>query len=436
VSTAPAPVSMPWSTGTLGVVWAQRLGSGMQLESHVSVARFGATLPAAADSMSQSLSDGLLQTELATKLSWHALTVGASLDVLDVSYRVSNAALPVTTLPPLNTDPRESPLTLVGAPTIAAAYAERRWGPADSSWRITTGVRGMSVLGMTARLEPRVDGAVRVVPGLIATAGVGRTHQVVQSLRNTESALGAEIGVDLPVAAGTGGVPLAQSDVATAGLIAQLGAVGRFSVDGYVRAISGLAIADPLDRALFATRDFVRASARVDGLAAQLTGERGIVAWQVAYGIGSTVETGAGVRYDAPSALGQTGSAAIGVALDRLTQLRLAGWAAYGQRAPGLDGASLGRDDDDDVGSGAGDRDLGTSQLSATRLPPYLRADVQLAHQWRVGPARGRLSSYVTLANIFNHANIAGQLPTGPNGAVQNITLLPRTVLMGFTWAY
>lgn len=437
-SDAPTSTAIPWSTGTLGLVWTRLLGAETQLQSHVSVARFSIAVPAAADSMGRSLGDDALQTELATQLSSRTVTVGASLDVFDVSYRVADAAVS----PTLTTDSRPPPLALASTPTIAAAFAERRWsgGPGDSIWHVTTGLRGMALVGMTVRLEPRVDAAVRVLPGVVAMVGYARTHQAVQSLRNPESPLGAEFGVDLPVAASPGGVPLAQSDVATAGVAARLGAAGRLSLDGYVRALSGLAVADPMQTSPFATTGFARASAHVTGLAAQLDGARGRVRWQAGYGIGRTIESAAGVRYQATSELGQTGSAAVGVAVDRLTQLRLAGWAAFGQRAPGLDGESAGHDDDADAdnspSSSGQAHGLTTPWAASTRLPSYLRADLQLAHQWQTGPARGRLSTFVTLANIFNHANVAGEAPTGVDGSLRGIPLLPRSLLVGISWVH
>ncbi len=280
---------------------------------------------------------------------------------------------------------------------------------------------------------------MRVLPGLTLTAGYARTHEVVQSLRNTESPLGVELGVDLPVATSPGGVPLAQSDIGTAGFIASLGGLGKLSVDGYVRALSGLAIANPLGHSgVFAATSFARASAHVGGMAALLGGGAGPVTWQAGYGIGHTVESADGVRYHPTSELGETGSAAVGFALDRLTELRFAGWSAFGQRAPGLDVTSTTRDDA--VGApltgGLAMRDFGMPWATTLRLPPYLRADVQFAHRWRTGPANGRLSTYVTVANIFNHANLVDALPTGPGGSLRGITLLPRTLLVGVGWAY
>jgi len=322
----------------------------------------------------------------------------------------------------------------------AAAFVERRWGSGDgdSTWHITTGLRGLTVLGMTARLEPRVDAAVRVLPGVTLTAGYARTHEVVQSLRNAESPLGMELGLDLPVATSPGGVPLAQSDVGTAGITTSLGAAGSLSIDGYVRALSGLAIANPLQYGVFAATSFARASAHVGGIAAELQGAAGPVTWQTGYGIGRTVESADGLHYHPTSELGETGSAAFGLNLGRHTELRLAGWAAFGQRAPGLGVVTVSRADPA-VGPSTPDlaaRDFGMAWASTLRLPPYLRADLQLAHQWHTGPANGHLSAWVTVANIFNHSNLVDAVPTGPGGSLRGITLMPRTLLVGIGWAY
>jgi hypothetical protein len=439
-----SPNAVPWSTATGGLVWTQQLGAGARLDTRLSTSRFVTTVPGVADSLGPTLGDGVQQTELSSQLGWQAMTFGVSMDALNVSYRVSGlptaAAGHAMPFAPPAMMPNLTPLALASAPTTAAAFLERRWGPddGDSTWHITTGVRGMTVLGMTARLEPRVDASVRVLGGVTLTAGYARTHEVVQSLRNTESPLGVELGLDLPVATSPGGVPLAQSDVGTAGITTALGAAGKLSVDGYVRALSGLAIANPLEPGVFAATSFARASAHVGGVAALLQGGDGPVTWQAGYGVGRTVESADGLRYHPTSELGETGSAALGFALDRLTEIRLAGWAAFGQRAPGLDVMSVSHGDEAGAPStlGLAQRDIGMPWATTLRLPPYLRADLQLAHRWRTGPASGRLSTYVTVANMFNHANLVDALPTGPGGSLRGIPLLPRTLLVGIGWAY
>jgi hypothetical protein len=247
-----------------------------------------------------------------------------------------------------------------------------------------------------------------------------------------------ELGLDLPVATSPGGVPLAQSDVGTAGIITSLGAAGKLSVDGYLRTLSGLAIANPLQYGVFAATSFARASAHVGGIAAALQGGAGPVTWQTGYGIGRTVESADGLHYHPTSELGETGSAAFGFALDRLTEVRLAGWAAFGQRAPGLDVVAMTHAEQ--VGGpstpGLSAREFGMVWASTLRLPPYLRADLQLAHRWRTGPANGHLSTWVTVANVFNHTNLVDAIPTTPGGPPRGITLMPRTLLVGVGWAY
>jgi hypothetical protein len=440
------PNAVPWSTATGGLVWTQQFGRGARLDTRLSTSRFVTTVPSSADSLGPGLRDRVQQTELSTQLALRAVTLGMSVDALNVSYRVSDVdvvlrshATMAFTPPPMS--PRLTPLALASAPTTAAAFIERRWGPddGDGAWHITTGVRGMSVLGMTARLEPRVEAGLRVLSGVMLTAGYARTHEVVQSLRNAESPLGSELDVDLPVATSPGGVPLAQSDVGTVGVTTSLGAVGKLSVDGYVRALAGLAIANPVQPSVFAVASFARASAHVSGLAALIDGGAGPVTWQAGYGIGRTIESADGLRYHPTSELGETGSAAFGWAVDRLTEIRLAGWAAFGQRAPGLDASAVGHDEQwggVQAGGALVLHDPGMSWATTMRLPPYLRADVQLAHRWHTGPASGRLSTYVSVANLFNHANLVDAVPTGPNGSLRGIPLLPRTLLVGIGWAY
>lgn len=446
VTDALSPAIVPWNTATAGLVWTQALGSSAQLQSHLSTSRFVATVPGASDSAGATLGDGIRQNELATQLAWHRLTTGVAVDALDVSYRVTPASF-MSAAPSLRALSAATsvgqPLALSADPTTLSTFIEQRWGPggADSAWHVTTGLRTITLAGTTTRLEPRADAAVRVLPGIVVTLGYARTHQVVQSLRNTESAVGAELGVDLPVAAGSGGVPLAQSDVGTVGVIVRAGPLGLVSVDGYVRALSGLVVADPLASSIFAVTGFDRATAHVSGLAAQLHGGAGPVTWQAGYGMGSTVESTDGMRYHPTSELGQTASMATGFSLDRLTQVRFAGWAGYGQPAPGLELRS-------DATSSA----LGTGAASAAappvswivtpRLPLYLRADLQVAHEWQTGPGPSRVSTYLTVANVFNHANVAEVLPTGPAGTtapagtLRAVTLLPRTLLLGLGWVY
>ncbi len=69
-----------------------------------------------------------------------------------------------------------APLDVGGQPVLAGAFAEHLWGPVDSAWQITTGIRGAAMTGTTPRIEPRLAATVRLAPGVIASAGLARTH--------------------------------------------------------------------------------------------------------------------------------------------------------------------------------------------------------------------------------------------------------------------
>ena len=74
--------------------------------------------------------------------------------------------------------------------------------------------------------------------------------------------------------------------------------------------------------------------------------------------------------------------------------------------------------------------------ITAGRLPPYLRTDISLVHDWRLGPAGGRLSTFLTLANAFNHANVAAYLPRGAGMPALPVTLVPRSLVGGVSWGF
>jgi hypothetical protein len=122
-------------------------------------------------------------------------------------------------------------------------------------------------------------------------------------------------------------------------------------------------------------------------------------------------------------------------------------WIATGRSAASLDADGHDPDDDndndtvggrdaDDDGSSGSTRGLIGGVSGVASLPIYTRSDVQLRRDWRIGPAGGRLSAFVTLANVFNHANIGAILPGALGVPARPITLLPRSVLAGAAWAY
>ncbi|MFI5249545.1 MAG: carboxypeptidase regulatory-like domain-containing protein [Gemmatimonadales bacterium] len=445
----------PWQTQTVGMIWTQLLGDGARLASRLSTSAFSATVPGQLDLSAPSLASSVHQLEGSSQFVIRNMTLGAVVDVIALRYRVTpvgtvlGSSSPGSAASALGDDAARRPmLDLRGQPVLASAYADQGWGPSDGAWQITTGIRAAAMAGTTPRIEPRLGVILHIAAAVTASAGLARTHQFIQSLRDPDTPYGAQIGLDLPAAAGMDGIPIAQSDAATARMGAQLGTHARLTVDGYTRRMSGLAIVSPARADAFAVYGFNRGSGRITGGALELDGGAGRVQWQMAYGAGVTTERFDAIRYHPAGEIGQTLTAAAAVHLDRDTQLRVASWLAA-ERPPGtLDAPSEGRDGDDIGGSSGardtddnggvtaaepGDRDFSSARTS---LPPYRRADIQLRRDWHTGPVGGRLSAFMTLANVFNHDNVATVFPGSLAAPPRAIVLLPRSLLAGVGWTF
>ena len=287
--------SVPWHTQTVGLVWAQQVARDARLETRVSQADFGATAPTLADTGGPTIRSNAQQSEVSTELSWRATTIGANVDILALGYHVTEpAGAFVSGALPLGFGGASSaagraPLWLGSNPMLAAGFVAHTWGAADSGWHVTTGLRAAEMSGTLLRVDPRLDGAIRLGSGLTASFGIGRSHQYVQSFRNTSAPDGAELGIDLPIAAGMDKAPVAQSDVGMVGLTVQLGPLARLTADGYLRQMSGLAIVSPLSQSAFAITGFDRGSARVRGVGAAFDGGYDRLTWQAVYGLGTTI---------------------------------------------------------------------------------------------------------------------------------------------------
>jgi hypothetical protein len=409
----------------------------------MSSAGFDASVPSLGGNPGPTLASGARQTEASAELGWGGTVVGLSMDAFALRYRVTDPTPPGVPPPTPGTFSKDmgfgwgpGPLNLGGHPTIVAAYAERTWGPADSAWQLSTGLRASALTGQTPRLEPRISGALRLTDAVTATAAFARTHQYLQSLRNTSSPAGAQLGIDLPVAAGTGGLPVAQGDAATLGLETRLPSGTRVTVDGYVRRLSGLAAVNPEYPDAFATDAFDRASAHVTGATVEIDGGIRQLMWNADYGWATTTERFGQMIHQPTTQVGQTLQVGLGWQLNHATQLRLATWAAVGRISSAMGSVAPPRDDDATPGDGTTAHANGAMWLPMANVPPYLRTDISLVRDWRIGHGTGRLSAFLTLANVFDHANIALYIPHASGTPSTPITLLPRTLLAGASVGY
>ncbi len=405
------------ANGSLGgVVWTNDLGDDRRAQARAWYSEVeGASTwgPLTAASNLREIGAGACYTSSRTE-------AGFSLSRIATAYRVQQGASPI--------------LAMSGAPIIAAAFAAQRWQPARR-WTLSTGVRLSATSSWGLFVEPRVWTRVALGSGGTTSFSVGyaRAHQYVQSARNEESVVDALIGVDFPIAAGSGGIPPARSDQLSGALRTRLGARTTFQLDVYTRWLSGLALTPLATRRPFADAVIPTGRGTVWGGDATLTYpvERFDLHFQA--GLLSSYRTAGTIRYRTGDARARL---AVGLAyrLPRSMVVRVALWA--GARRP----TTLLRDGMQLESSGL----LGTGELAGSpetvggtpnggRLPNYTRADLGFVKGWAV--SRGgtpRISTALTVANLFNRHNVLAAV-AGPTGT-RPVFLLSRTLSLRVRW--
>ena len=421
----------PWNTSTFGMIWTQRLAPSAHIDTRLWRATFHAQAEETIGSGIATLGSEGDQWGATSQMVWNQTTVGVSFENLATLYRV---ALPTNTSNP--------PLDLHARPTLFAAFAAQEWRSPTGRLVADMGVRATQFAGAHTYLDPRLSVAAHVTDDVTLTAGYTRTHQFIQSLHNQNAPLSALITTEFPVAAGSGGLPVASSDVMTMGVTASLPAHTKLLLDAYTRNVSGIAIPDPASTQLFTTHTFDLAAERATGIGVGLTGQSGRVSWQTVYGIGQTrYTTSSTSATTAPArAVSQMGTASLTFALDRRTQVQLTGVGGLGPQAmqtmwfsQGLL-SQTGEHDDDNEALREIDRAAGQTIAADSRLPSYLRFDMQLSHQWPMAHDRTTLSAFLAVANLLNRANEAVYNATST--AAQTVILAPRSVLGGVSLSY
>lgn len=453
-----------WGTRTTGAIWRQRLGGDSattMFELRLWNAAFDAFAQQRPGNAVPTLTSNVRQNGAIATITTGGVTIGASADILRTRYIATRAASDTAS-------EDHPPLHLQSAPIEYAAFTTYHIGTRRQVAEADVGLRAAAITSASTsmgahigpRVEPRITIAIHPSPVITTTAGYARTHQFVQSLRNDASLYGSVIGVDFPVVAGTGGVPVAWSDVGTAGIFVMPTPNVQWALMGYTRSLHDLVTVPVAQTGLFAVHGMSVADGHAAGLGTSLSGMHRRVTWQVLYDVGRTIMHANGIAYHPSSELGHTACVSVAVQADRLTQLRLAGWMATNhqltqlgrvgnewivddleqgiEREEGVTGTTGGTSQPSDdsletlgTGSGAGPGSL----VSSAHVPTYLRIDLTITHMWHTGPGPGRLSGFLTVANLFDRKNVALYQPSSGTTA-GTITLTPRSLLGGLSWRY
>ncbi len=405
------------SAGSLaGAVWTRPLGASRVVHARV----WSSRVTGDAAWGSWAMVSGLRDVGLSADYAADRTEVGLTLAKTVTMYRVQDSL---------------ARFALDGAPFVAALFASRLWTPA-APWTVSTGVRLNATSTWGVQIEPRVWTRAALGRGVSASLGYARIYQYVQSARNEESVLDAVLAMDLPVAAGAGGLPPARSDQVTASLEARFGAAVSILVEAYTRRLTGLALVAPVTRLPFADGAIPVGRGSMRGVDATLAYQSQRLDVRAQIGLLEAARTAGTMRYR-PSDDVKRASVGVAYRPGRLAVVRVSATIGEGRPTTTLqDGLQLDPYAPmDGAGALTGSPMAVPGPLNTSRLPTYARLDLSLSRDWelRGRGAAARINTSVTVTNLLDRRNVLATV-VAPDGA-RPVFLIPRTISLRVRWA-
>ncbi len=321
------PTRFDWSTLTSALVWKRSVGGlsaemrGWSTEAH---AKF--ELPAgggAARLASKAVNNGT-SGSLSRVDGSGTSTASFTIERLPTSYVLTEA------VPPDSQPVFPQPLHLSSTPSVASFALERKQ-VLGLRWTLSSGVRATESTSDRLRWEPRVSLGFAPKDGIALSVGYAKSHQYIQSLRNEESLLDAIIGIDLPVAVGASGVPVASGDEVVGIGSILLGSNVRITINGYSRWADGIVLVAPVSVRPFATQTFARGEGRAWGGGLALEGNAGPLEWSGVYALSQVRRAAFSRSYHPSFAPTHSASLSGSLLLGHSTRLRTSLLAAKGR---------------------------------------------------------------------------------------------------------
>ena len=405
------------SAGSLaGAVWTRPLGANRVLHARAWFSR----VTGGAAWGSWTMTSGLRDVGLSAEYAADRTEVGLTLTKTVTTYRARDSL---------------AGLALDGAPVVATAFASRLWMP-TSPWTVSTGVRLNATSTWGIQIEPRVWTRMALGHGVSASVGYARIYQYVQSARNEESVLDAVLGMDLPVAAGAGGLPPARSDQVTAALEARVGAEASIVVEAYARRLSGQALVGSATRLPFADRGIGVGGGSTRGIDATVAYQGRLLDIRAQVGLLGTTRTAGAMRYR-PSDDSKRATVGVAYRAGHLAVVRASATLGNGRPATMLqDGLQLDPYAPMDGGGALTGSPMGVpGTLNTARLPAYARVDLAFSRDWGLqgGGSGARINTSFTVTNLLDRRNVLAYV-AAPDGA-RPVFLVPRTISLRVRWA-
>jgi hypothetical protein len=430
---SPLPNSLAWEGRTGGIAWDGRLGN-----QTLGLTAWRADLSTSVQWLDPSrplgVANQFVELGVRGKATWvlGEGDVTAGFSVRQLRSRYDARALNLSSL-----QPPSPALELSSDPTVIAGSVQRRWRWSNAV-SLEAGLRGTWASFGWIGSEPWLALQVRPWRGLTLTAQAGRAYQFTQSWINEESFLTSVAGMELPVAAGAGGVPVARSDNLTARLELNTGAGWTLGLEGYARGLGNLALAGPT-----ATQPFTAAEPRIGrgsaaGLIAHSSLARGPVELAASLSLTRASRTVGAFGYT--PAFERTGflHAAALLHLDPTTALGLAVTAGSGQSTTPLTAFDWEPYNPWNGNSELSGTPANLGSINSYRLPGLRRLDVGLQREWRLRqwPPGRALTTSLTVENLLDYPNAIGVLEAQPGSRPELLSAGSRVFRLELGWAF
>jgi hypothetical protein len=418
-----------WESGSLGGEWRREVGA-----TGVRVAAWRATSDASATWLARG--GGLVLTSLRRDVGALAAVdrrSGAARTELGVRMerrRTGYAIVP---------DSAGAGYELASTTPVATLFG-RHARPIGGRLDLELGTSVVAGGGATA-LDPAAELRWRAAGGLVFSATYARRHQLTQSLRNPESIVGNIFPADLPVGAGSAGVPVGRSDLGLVAVEIRPSGAVRVAAQAYLRGLDGLVLAAPATGEPFAVGGFATGSGEAHGLSIETSLAAARYALRASYAFQYVRYRAGGNRYEPAFASAHLLDAGVVLFPTPTLVLRVAGSAAAGRRGTAIPDAvewescNL-RDHGCEL---AGSPHYEGASLAAASLPPYFSLELGVRKHWHIafGGRDAVVGLFGTLTNLLGRSNVltyAGDPTAGPQAPVE---LRPRSPLVvGLDWQF
>jgi hypothetical protein len=428
------PTRFDWSTLTSALIWRRRMGpNNAELRLWRTQASAGFEWPAgsgAARLTSKALNSGasgILSRADAGGITTASITV----EHLPTTYALTEAVPPGA--PPVF----PLPLRLSSAPTVGSLSLERKQVFGER-WTLSSGVRTTTTETDHLRWEPRLSLGFAPTEGVALSIGYARSHQYVQSLRNEESLLDAIIGIDLPVAVGASGVPVATGDEFVGIARLPLGSRARLTVNAYSRWADGLVLVAPVSVRPFATQTFASGEGRAWGGGLTAEGNVGSVAWSAVYALSQARRAAFSRSYRPSFAPTHSASLSGSVLLGRSTRLRTSLWAAKGRPTTPVSGGfswewqgSISR-----ARKVTGLPINATDVIASQQLPAYFRIDAGARHEFTIQRLGAHFVAFANVDNLLDRRNTIGYTTDAGSTNQKALQMMPLSATLGLEWGF